>query len=342
MPRKIRLAFQLAPLNSSPVATRIVYMRITFFYTHVTSLYPDAGAAYEACSKFRLGARDHEREAQREKEREREKRTNLGNFCMLDRSHRGICMPPSLARTGVGELTALQLGWRERRETWTCNETKFCTNYSRESGNEGGERGRHGRWSSPVLYEPSSFLEIDFSWQLRHGLPHVFSRLSRRKVSFMSRSRWISRKGCKSNNENVRTCLCWYTAIICTYVLPVKSQFESCAVSRARKIYENSSRNFLIQTKLTSLSLSLSPSLNILFYALRRERKKGIVSKIVLNRSFLSLFIPFKRNKNCEWSTGVEGFHMKSSNRPIFLRVWTRKWGEKGKKEGGGRWLRDI
>lgn len=117
MPRKIRLAFQLAPLNSSPVATRIVYMRITFFYTHVTSLYPDAGAAYEARSKSKLGARDHERGAQREKEREREKRTNLGNFCMLDRSHRGICMPPSLARTGVGELTALQLGWRERRET---------------------------------------------------------------------------------------------------------------------------------------------------------------------------------------------------------------------------------
>lgn len=72
MPRKIRLAFQLAPLNSSPVATRIVYMRITFFYTHVTSLYPDAGAAYETRSKFRLGARDHEREAQREKERKRE------------------------------------------------------------------------------------------------------------------------------------------------------------------------------------------------------------------------------------------------------------------------------
>lgn len=53
----------------------------------------------------------------KERKREREKRTNLGNFCMLDRSHRGICMPPSLARTGVGELTALQLGWRERRET---------------------------------------------------------------------------------------------------------------------------------------------------------------------------------------------------------------------------------
>lgn len=69
MPRKIRLAFQLAPLNSSPVATRIVYMRITFFYTHVTSLYPDAGAAYEARSKSKLGARDHERGAQRERER---------------------------------------------------------------------------------------------------------------------------------------------------------------------------------------------------------------------------------------------------------------------------------
>lgn len=53
------------------------------------------------------------------------------------------------------------------------NETTFCTKYSREweTGTPDGQ---------PVLYEPSSFLEIDFSWQLR--LLHVFSRLSAKLV----------------------------------------------------------------------------------------------------------------------------------------------------------------
>lgn len=94
-------------------------MRITFFYTHVTSLYPDAGVAYEARlrSKFRL-ARDHERGrkhiAKRERERER-KAYESGEFLHARSISSRNLYAFFVGSERVGELTALQLGGRKER-----------------------------------------------------------------------------------------------------------------------------------------------------------------------------------------------------------------------------------
>lgn len=306
-------------------------MRITFFYTHVTSLYPDAGVAYEARlrSKFRL-ARDHERGRKHiaKREREREKSVRIwGIFaCSIDLIEEFVCLLRWLgacwwvnsvaARREKGEkhehvtkrnFAATILGSRERKGGGTVDgQARFYTNR---------------RVFSKLIF-PGSY-----------GLLHVFSRLSRRKVSFMSRSRWISRKGCKSNNENVRTSLCWYTAIICTYVLPVKSQFESCAVSRPRKIYENSSRNFLIQTKLT---------FPYFFFTQKEKRKKK--ERRVRSKSFVTeikaylLCIDYMEQK-LSMISGEEESRGDTRNRRIdrHFSEFGRGNGVKERK-GGGRW----
>lgn len=77
-----------ATLNSTPNRLHAYYLLL---YTRYL-LVPDAGVAYEARfrSKFRLRARPRRpgKGAQITHRGERKREANLGNFCMLDRSHR--------------------------------------------------------------------------------------------------------------------------------------------------------------------------------------------------------------------------------------------------------------
>lgn len=306
-------------------------MRITFFYTHVTSLYPDAGVAYEARlrSKFRL-ARDHERGRKHiaKREREREKSVRIwGIFaCSIDLIEEFVCLLRWLgARWWVNSVAARrEKGEKHEHVTKRNFAATILGSREREGGGtvDGQARFYTNRRVFSKLIFPGSY-----------GLLHVFSRLSRRKVSFMSRSRWISRKGCKSNNENVRTSLCWYTAIICTYVLPVKSQFESCAVSRPRKIYENSSRNFLIQTKLT---------FPYFFFTQKEKRKKKerrVRSKSLVTEIKAYLLCIDYMEQKLSMINGEEGSRGDTRNRRIdrHFSEFGRGNGVKERK-GGGRW----
>lgn len=306
-------------------------MRITFFYTHVTSLYPDAGVAYEARlrSKFRL-ARDHERGRKHiaKREREREKSVRIwGIFaCSIDLIEEFVCLLRWLGACWWVNSVAARREKGEKHEHVTKRNFAATILGSREREGGGTVDGQARFYTNRRVFSKLIFPGS-------YGLLHVFSRLSRRKVSFMSRSRWISRKGCKSNNENVRTSLCWYTAIICTYVLPVKSQFESCAVSRPRKIYENSSRNFLIQTKLT---------FPYFFFTQKEKRKKK--ERRVRSKSFVTeikaylLCIDYMEQK-LSMINGEEGSRGDTRNRRIdrHFSEFGRGNGVKERK-GGGRW----
>lgn len=306
-------------------------MRITFFYTHVTSLYPDAGVAYEARlrSKFRL-ARDHERGRKHiaKRERKREKSVRIwGIFaCSIDLIEEFVCLLRWLGACWWVNSVAARREKGEKHEHVTKRNFAATILGSREREGGGTVDGQARFYTNRRVFSKLIFPGS-------YGLLHVFSRLSRRKVSFMSRSRWISRKGCKSNNENVRTSLCWYTAIICTYVLLVKSQFESCAVSRPRKIYENSSRNFLIQTKLT---------FPYFFFTQREKRKKK--ERRVRSKSFVTeikaylLCIDYMEQK-LSMINGEEGSRGDTRNRRIdrHFSEFGRGNGVKERKEGG-RW----
>lgn len=306
-------------------------MRITFFYTHVTSLYPDAGVAYEARlrSKFRL-ARDHERGRKHiaKREREREKSVRIwGIFaCSIDLIEEFVCLLRWLGACWWVNSVAARREKGEKHEHVT--KRNFAATILGSRKREGG-----GTVDGQARFYTNRRVFSKLIFPGSYGLLHVFSRLSRRKVSFMSRSRWISRKGCKSNNENVRTSLCWYTAIICTYVLPVKSQFESCAVSRPRKIYENSSRNFLIQTKLT---------FPYFFFTQKEKRKKK--ERRVRSKSFVTeikaylLCIDYMEQK-LSMINGEEGSRGDTRNRRIdrHFSEFGRGNGVKERK-GGGRW----
>lgn len=306
-------------------------MRITFFYTHVTSLYPDAGVAYEARlrSKFRL-ARDHERGRKHiaKREREREKSVRIwGIFaCSIDLIEEFVCLLRWLGACWWVNSVAARREKGEKHEHVTKRNFAATILGSREREGGGTVDGQARFYTNRRVFSKLIFPGS-------YGLLHVFSRLSRRKVSFMSRSRWISRKGCKSNNENVRTSLCWYTAIICTYVLPVKSQFESCAVSRPRKIYENSSRNFLIQTKLT---------FPYFFFTQKEKRKKK--ERRVRSKSFVTeikaylLCIDYMEQK-LSMINGEERSRGDTRNRRIdrHFSEFGRGNGVKERK-GGGRW----
>lgn len=306
-------------------------MRITFFYTHVTSLYPDAGVAYEARlrSKFRL-ARDHERGRKHiaKREREREKSVRIwGIFaCSIDLIEEFVCLLRWLGACWWVNSVAARREKGEKHEHVTKRNFAATILGSREREGGGTVDGQARFYTNRRVFSKLIFPGS-------YGLLHVFSRLSRRKVSFMSRSRWISRKGCKSNNENVRTSLCWYTAIICTYVLPVKSQFESCAVSRPRKIYENSSRNFLIQTKLT---------FPYFFFTQKEKRKKKerrIRSKSLVTEIKAYLLCIDYMEQKLSMINGEEGSRGDTRNRRIdrHFSEFGRGNGVKERK-GGGRW----
>lgn len=306
-------------------------MRITFFYTHVTSLYPDAGVAYEARlrSKFRL-ARDHERGRKHiaKREREREKSVRIwGIFaCSIDLIEEFVCLLRWLGACWWVNSVAARREKGEKHEHVTKRNFAATILGSREREGGGTVDGQARFYTNRRVFSKLIFPGS-------YGLLHVFSRLSRRKVSFMSRSRWISRKGCKSNNENVRTSLCWYTAIICTYVLPVKSQFESCAVSRPRKIYENSSRNFLIQTKLT---------FPYFFFTQKEKRKKKerrVRSKSLVTEIKAYLLCIDYMEQKLSMINGEEGSRGDTRNRRIdrHFSEFGRGNGVKERK-GGGRW----
>lgn len=306
-------------------------MRITFFYTHVTSLYPDAGVAYEARlrSKFRL-ARDHERGRKHiaKRERKREKSVRIwGIFaCSIDLIEEFVCLLRWLGACWWVNSVAARREKGEKHEHVTKRNFAATILGSREREGGGTVDGQARFYTNRRVFSKLIFPGS-------YGLLHVFSRLSRRKVSFMSRSRWISRKGCKSNNENVRTSLCWYTAIICTYVLPVKSQFESCAVSRPRKIYENSSRNFLIQTKLT---------FPYFFFTQREKRKKKerrVRSKSLVTEIKAYLLCIDYMEQKLSMINGEEGSRGDTRNRRIdrHFSEFGRGNGVKERK-GGGRW----
>lgn len=306
-------------------------MRITFFYTHVTSLYPDAGVAYEARlrSKFRL-ARDHERGRKHiaKREREREKSVRIwGIFaCSIDLIEEFVCLLRWLGACWWVNSVAARREKGEKHEHVTKRNFAATILGSREREGGGTVDGQARFYTNRRVFSKLIFPGS-------YGLLHVFCRLSRRKVSFMSRSRWISRKGCKSNNENVRTSLCWYTAIICTYVLPVKSQFESCAVSRPRKIYENSSRNFLIQTKLT---------FPYFFFTQKEKRKKKerrVRSKSLVTEIKAYLLCIDYMEQKLSMINGEEGSRGDTRNRRIdrHFSEFGRGNGVKERK-GGGRW----
>lgn len=306
-------------------------MRITFFYTHVTSLYPDAGVAYEARlrSKFRL-ARDHERGRKHiaKRERKREKSIRIwGIFaCSIDLIEEFVCLLRWLGACWWVNSVAARREKGEKHEHVTKRNFAATILGSREREGGGTVDGQARFYTNRRVFSKLIFPGS-------YGLLHVFSRLSRRKVSFMSRSRWISRKGCKSNNENVRTSLCWYTAIICTYVLPVKSQFESCAVSRPRKIYENSSRNFLIQTKLT---------FPYFFFTQKEKRKKKerrVRSKSLVTEIKAYLLCIDYMEQKLSMINGEEGSRGDTRNRRIdrHFSEFGRGNGVKERK-GGGRW----
>lgn len=306
-------------------------MRITFFYTHVTSLYPDAGVAYEARlrSKFRL-AWDHERGRKHiaKREREREKSVRIwGIFaCSIDLIEEFVCLLRWLGACWWVNSVAARREKGEKHEHVTKRNFAATILGSREREGGGTVDGQARFYTNRRVFSKLIFPGS-------YGLLHVFSRLSRRKVSFMSRSRWISRKGCKSNNENVRTSLCWYTAIICTYVLPVKSQFESCAVSRPRKIYENSSRNFLIQTKLT---------FPYFFFTQKEKRKKKerrVRSKSLVTEIKAYLLCIDYMEQKLSMINGEERSRGDTRNRRIdrHFSEFGRGNGVKERK-GGGRW----
>lgn len=68
-------------------------MRITFFYTHVTSLYQTQVWLTRLASKFRL-ARDHERGRKHIAERERERGDEIWEIfaCSIDLIEEFVCL----------------------------------------------------------------------------------------------------------------------------------------------------------------------------------------------------------------------------------------------------------
>lgn len=334
MPRKIRVGFQLTPLNSSRSNPNRLHAYYLLLYTRYL-LVPRRRCGLRGSPPFQVSTRTRPRkgaQTHREKrEREREKSVRIwGIFaCSIDLIEEFVCLLRWLGACWWVNSVAARREKGEKHEHVTKRNFAATILGSREREGGGTVDGQARFYTNRRVFSKLIFPGS-------YGLLHVFSRLSRRKVSFMSRSRWISRKGCKSNNENVRTSLCWYTAIICTYVLPVKSQFESCAVSRPRKIYENSSRNFLIQTKLTF------PFFPYFFFTQKEKRKKK--ERRVRSKSFVTeikaylLCIDYMEQK-LSMINGEEGSRGDTRNRRIdrHFSEFGRGNGVKERK-GGGRW----
>lgn len=331
MPRKIRVGFQLTPLNSSRSNPNRLHAYYLLLYTRYL-LVPRRRCGLRGSPPFQVSTRARPRkgaQTHREKrEREREKSVRIwGIFaCSIDLIEEFVCLLRWLGACWWVNSVAARREKGEKHEHVTKRNFAATILGSREREGGGTVDGQARFYTNRRVFSKLIFPGS-------YGLLHVFSRLSRRKVSFMSRSRWISRKGCKSNNENVRTSLCWYTAIICTYVLPVKSQFESCAVSRPRKIYENSSRNFLIQTKLT---------FPYFFFTQKEKRKKKerrVRSKSLVTEIKAYLLCIDYMEQKLSMINGEEGSRGDTRNRRIdrHFSEFGRGNGVKERK-GGGRW----
>lgn len=148
-----------ATLNSTPNRLHAYYLLL---YTRYL-LVPDAGVAYEARfrSKFRLRARPRRpgKGAQITHRGERKREANLGNFCMLDRSHRrnSYASFARLSRACRRVNSELQLGGEGKGKERNVNMQRNEILHQLFSGVGRGGEGGDGRWSSPVLYERVEF-----------------------------------------------------------------------------------------------------------------------------------------------------------------------------------------
>lgn len=113
MPRKVRVGFQLGPLNSSSNRLHAYYLLL---YTRYL-LVPDAGVAYEA--RFQVSTRARPRKGAQthrgKREREREG-TKSGKFLHARSISSRNLYASFVGSERVGELTALQPGGRGRKE----------------------------------------------------------------------------------------------------------------------------------------------------------------------------------------------------------------------------------